>query len=193
MVELAERDGFAGRRGPAFFGVLADYLEHAGDAACFVLRRVERRAIGHLAGKNARHRHLAAVRSVEGLEHHGHRLIAGLHAHARGRLRNAGRFMPQCFEETQHAIGARRDAHQHRADTAVAQVLGEIIEYLVARRLDIFEQLLHQPVVVIGEFLQHGEARLFLAIEVFAPQLDDLRGGVFLVNIGALEREIDET
>ena len=30
MIELAERDGFAGRGGAALLGVLADQLEHAG-------------------------------------------------------------------------------------------------------------------------------------------------------------------
>ena len=50
-------------------------------------------------------------------------------------------------------------AEQHRADQAVAQFLGEIVEHLVARRLDVLEQLLHQLVVVVGERFQHREAR----------------------------------
>jgi hypothetical protein len=60
------------------------------------------------------------------------------------------------------------------------------------RRLDILEQLLHQLVVVIGQRLQHGEARFFLAVEVFTLELDDLRRRVLLVDVGALEREVDE-
>jgi len=47
-------------------------------------------------------------------------------------------------------------------------------------------------VVVIGQRLQHGEARFLLAVLVLAGQLDDLGSGVFLVDKGALKREIDE-
>ena len=100
--------------------------------------------------------------------------------------------MPQRLEKPQHAIAAGGNAKQHRAHDTVAQFLGEIVEHFVARRLDILEQLLHQLVVVIGERLQHREARFFFAIEVIALQVDDLRRRVFLVDIGALEREIDE-
>ena len=77
-------------------------------------------------------------------------------------------------------------------DQALAQFLGEIVEHLVARRLDVLEQLLHQLVVVIGQRLQHGEARFLLAVEVVALELDDLGRRVLLVDKGALEREIDE-
>ena len=69
--------------------------------------------------------------------------------------------MPQRLEKPQHAIAAAGNAEQHRAHDPIAQFLGEIVEHLVARRLDILEQLLHQLVIVIGERLQHGEARVF--------------------------------
>ena len=49
---------------------------------------------------------------------------------------------------------------KHRHDLAGAQLGREIGENLVARRLDVLQQLLHQRVVVVGEPLQHGEARL---------------------------------
>ena len=57
---------------------------------------------------------------------------------------------------------------------------------------NILEQLLHQLIIVIGQRLQHGEARFFLAIEIFTLELDDLRRRMLFVDIGALEREIDE-
>jgi len=42
------------------------------------------------------------------------------------------------------------------------------VEHLVARRRNVFEQLLHQFVVVIGQRFEHGEAR-FLAAIAFSP------------------------
>ena len=54
-------------------------------------------------------------------------------------------------------------------------------------------KLLHQLVVVVGERLQHGEARGLLAVERVAfEHLDDLGWRVLAVDEGALEREIDE-
>ena len=41
--------------------------------------------------------------------------------------------------------------------------LRQIVEHLVARRRHVFQQLLHQLVVIIGELLQHGEPRLLLS------------------------------
>ena len=114
------------------------------------------------------------------------------HAETLGGLGDAGRLVPQRLQQPQHAVGARGRAHQHRTNQPLAQFAGEIVEYLVARRLNVFEQLLHQLVVVIGERLQHGEARGLLAIGRVAVERNDFRGGVLLVNKGALEREIDK-
>ena len=49
LVELGERDGLADDGRPALLGRLADELEHAGDAAGFVVAGQERRAVGGLA------------------------------------------------------------------------------------------------------------------------------------------------
>ncbi len=129
---------------------------------------------------------------VEGLEHQRQRIVADLGAEPRNGLGHAGRFMAQRLEQAQHAVRAGGDAEQHRDDQTLAQFLGEIVEHLVARRLDVLEQLLHQLVVVIGERLQHGEARFLLALGVFALQLDHLGRRVLLVDMRALEREIDK-
>ena len=129
---------------------------------------------------------------VERLEHQRHGIGAGLDAEPLRRFADARRLVAQRFQEPQHAIRARGDAEQHRTNDAVAQFLREIVEHLVARRLDILEQLLHQLIIVIGQRLQHGEARFFLAIEIFTLELDDLRRRMLFVDIGALEREIDE-
>jgi len=48
MVELAERDGFARRRGAALLGGLTDQLKYAGDADGIGLGRAEGGAVAHL-------------------------------------------------------------------------------------------------------------------------------------------------
>ena len=101
--------------------------------------------------------------------------------------------MPQRLHQPQHAVLARRRAEQHRADQAFAQFAGEIIEHRVTRRLDILQQLLHQRVVVVGEFFKHREPRFLLAVEIAAFQGDDFGRLVFAINKGALQREIDKT
>ena len=68
----------------------------------------------------------------------------------------------------------------------------QIVEHFVARRLDVFEQLLHQLVVVIGERFQHREARGLFPIGGVAFERHDFGRGVLLVDKGAFEREIDE-
>jgi hypothetical protein len=100
--------------------------------------------------------------------------------------------MAQGLHQAPHAVGAGRRAEQHGADETLAQLLGQIVEDLIARRLDVLEQLLHQLVVVVGQRLQHGEARGLLAIERVAFQRHDLRRRMLLVDVGALEGEIDE-
>ena len=62
LVELGERHGLARRGGAALFGVLADELEHAGDAAGFVIRRDECGAVAGLASQHAHDRQSAAMR-----------------------------------------------------------------------------------------------------------------------------------
>ena len=54
------------------------------------------------------------------------------------------------------------------------------------------EQLLHQLVVVVGELLEHGEARFLLALLDVRRHLDHLARRCGAIDEGALEREIDE-
>src|SRR5262249_25699954 len=58
--------------------------------------------------------------------------------------------------------------------------------------LNVFEQLLHQLVVVVGQRLQHGEPRRLLAVERIAFERNDFRRRMLLVDEGAFEREVDE-
>ena len=129
---------------------------------------------------------------VLGLEHVGDGVAARFHAEPLRGFGDARRFVAQRLQQPQHAVGAGRGAHQHRAHQAVAQFAGEIVEHLVARRLDVFEQLLHQLVVVVGERLQHREARGLFAIGDVAFERNDFGRSVLLVDKGAFQREIDE-
>src|SRR5262249_14837269 len=49
-----------------------------------------------------------------------------------------------------------------------------------------------QLIIMVGERLQHGEARGLLPIERVAFERDHLRGRMLLVDKGALESEVDE-
>ena len=101
--------------------------------------------------------------------------------------------MTQRLEKPQHAIGAGRGAHQNRTHQAVAQFAGQIVEDLVARRLNIIEQLLHQLVVVVGKRFQHREPRGLFQIGGIAFERDDFGGSMLFVDKGALQREIDKS
>ena len=190
VFELGERDGFAGRGGAALLAGLAHQLEGAGNAAGLALGRRQRDAVADLAGQHADDRHLA-VSAVQRLQHVGKRIVA-VDAEALGGRLGVRRLMAERLEEAQHAVGLAGDAHQHRHHHAVAQLLGKIVEHLVARRRDVGEQLLHQLVVMVGELLQHGEARILAVVEIFAFERHHLGFGVLLVDMDALEREIDE-
>ena len=128
---------------------------------------------------------------VQGLHHVGDGVALGGHAEALDGVGDGGRLVTQRLEQAQHAVGAGGRSDQHRADDAVAQLLGEIVEYLVARRRNVLEQLLHQLVVVVGQLFQHAEARFALAFEMLVER-HDLRGSVLLVDERAFQREIDE-
>ncbi len=145
-----------------------------------------------MAGEQPRQRQLAAVLQMHGLEDIAERVLGRGHAEPLGGLRDTGRLMAQRLQQPQHAVLAARAAEQHRTDQPFAQFAREIVEHGVARRLDVLEQLLHQRVVMIGELLQHREARFLLAVEIAAFELDDFGGLVLAIDEGALQREIDE-
>jgi hypothetical protein len=77
--------------------------------------------------------------------------------------------------------------------SSTGQFLRQVIEDLVARGLDVLEQLLHQLVVVIGQRLEHRETRGLLSVERVAFERYHFRGRMLLVDEGPFEREIDET
>ena len=192
MIELAERDGVAGFGGAALLAVLTHELENSGDASRLALGVQQIGAVGDFTRKHAGHRHLAAMRGVDGLEQVSDS-VAALHAEPFCGVRDAGGLVAQRLHQAQHAVGARGRTEQHGADQTLAQFLGEIVEDLVARRLNVLEQLLHQLVVMVGQRLEHGESGRLLAVERIAFERDDLRRRVLLVDERAFEREIDES
>ncbi len=166
--------------------------EDAGDAPALAGRGLQCRAVVEPTRKHAPQRQLAAVLQMHGLEDIGQRVLLLLDAEPAGGLGNTGRLVAQCLHQAEHAVLAARRAEQHRTDQAFAQFAGEIVEHGIARRLDILQQLLHQRVVVIGELLQHREARFLLAVEIAALQRHHLGRLVLAIDEGALQREIDE-
>ena len=76
MIELAERDGLAGRGGAALLRLLTEQLEHAGHAIGDVGGPGQLRAFRDRACEHADDRHFAAMRGVQGLHHKGGRLVA---------------------------------------------------------------------------------------------------------------------
>ena len=74
-----------------------------------------------------------------------------------------------------------------------AQFLAQIVEHLVARRLDLLDQLFHQRVVVIGQPLQHREARLAFRRDLVGGNGDDFARRMLAIDERALQREIDVT
>ncbi len=101
-------------------------------------------------------------------------------------------FVAQHLQQTQNAVPVLGRAEQHRADEAVAQFLGQIVEDAVIGRRNIGEQLLHQLVVVVGELFEHLEACFLLARGDRRRQLDDLALVVLAVDVGAFGGEIDK-
>ncbi len=131
------------------------------------------------------------MRGVDGLEHVRGRLGV-LELEAAGRRVDERCLVTQRLQQTQDAVAVLGRAQQNRHDQALAQVLDEVGEHLVARRLHVGEQLLHQLVVVVGQLLQHLEARLRLALLDARRHLDHLRLRLGAVDEGALQRQIDE-
>ena len=189
-VEAAEGDGVAGDRLAAFGGLLAEQREEAGDAL-LVRPAIDGGAVGKAAGQHARERQLAAMRGVEGLGDEGRRRLL-VDAEPLSCGFDERDFVPQRLEQAEDAVARLRRAEQHRADQPVAQLLGEIVEHLVARRRHVFEQLLHQLVVVIGQLLQHGEARFLLMRGERIGNCHDLARRMLAIDVSALQREIDE-
>src|SRR6516225_3078892 len=190
--QLGEGDGFTHRSGTALFGRLAEQFESACHAARFVVAGQESRAIAGLSGKHPHDRHFTAVDRVQRFEHIGDGVAALFHSKPLGGFGDAGRLVTQRLKKAQYAVGARGGTHQHRAYEPLAQFAGQIVEYFVARRLDVLEQLLHQLVVVVGESFQHRKSRRLFQIGSVAFEWYQLRGSVFFVNKSALQRQINK-
>jgi hypothetical protein len=131
-VEPAKGNCVAGLRLAALGRLLAQQGEKSRDAL-IVGGALDRDAVGEGAGEHAGERQLAAVRGVEGLEDVGARRRA-VDFKALSCVADKRGFVPQRLQQPEDAVAGLGRAHQHRADQALAQLLGQIVEHLVARR-----------------------------------------------------------
>ena len=98
---------------------------------------------------------------------------SGGHAEPVARRGHGRRFVAQRLQQAGDAVAPVGRAEQHRHRMALAQFLAQIVEHLVARRLDLLDQLFHQRVVVIGQAFQHREARFAFRREFIGGNGDD--------------------
>ena len=99
--------------------------------------------------------------------------------------------MADCLEQPQDAGGVLGRADQHGRDKAIAQLAGEVVEHGACIGRNIFKQLFHEGVIMVGQRFQHGEAGFLLARLVGGVDLADLSVLVRAVDVGALESEVD--
>ena len=192
-VELAQRDRVAEIGRADLRLLLAEQPVETRDAGAAAVGEPKLAAIGDRAGQDARHRQLAAMSGVDGLHHLQHRAAFVADAKPFARRSHVGRVVADGLEQPQDAVAVFGRADQHRGHDAGAQVRGEIVEHFVERRFDLFQQLFHQQVVMVGERFEHGEAGLEFARLLFARDLSDLALGVFAVDVGTLQGQIDRT
>src|SRR5262249_50673638 len=89
MIELSERDGIAGSGPPPLPALPPNELEHTRPPPPPAVGVQESGAVSNFSAEHAGHRHLAAVRGIDGLEHVSN-WMAPLHAEPFCGLRDAG-------------------------------------------------------------------------------------------------------
>ncbi|MGY3347542.1 hypothetical protein ACVWYK_006311 [Bradyrhizobium sp. USDA 4470] len=191
-IELGQRHGVTGfGRGPLAV-VSAAHREDAGDTARCTGGGLQRGTVVEMAGEQPRQRQLSSVLRVQRLEHEAERVLGLGRAETFCGLRDSRRLVAQRLHQAQHAVFARGGTEQHGTDQPFAQFAGKIVEHRITRRLDVLEQLLHQRIVVIGELLQHREARFLLPIEIASVERDHFGGPVLAINERTFQCEIDK-
>ena len=161
--ELAEADGLADMCRVPLRGLLPEETEDAGDPADRPVRAHQLGAVADRSREDAGDRQLAAMRGVHGLHHLDDRVAAAArYFQPRARVGDARRLVADRLEQPADPVAALGGTDQHRADQAGAHLDDEVGKHLFAFRLDVLEELLHQPVVVVGKLLEHGEAGLGL-------------------------------
>ncbi len=124
--------------------------------------------------------------------HHERTGLGAFGAHPFGRRLHERRLVTQRLQEPQDTVAVLRRAQQHRANQTLAQIGRQIVEDLVARWRHVFEELLHQLVVIVGKLLQHREARLLLALGQRLGNVDHLGRRVLAINMCTFQGKIDE-
>ncbi len=124
--------------------------------------------------------------------HLGHAPRLGIEAKPLAGGLDARCLVAQRLQQSQNAIAVLGRPEQDRGDQALAELARQIGKDPVARRLHIVEKLLQELVIIVGEALEHGKARLLLVLHHVLGDLDDLARRLRAIDIGTLEREIDE-
>ncbi len=112
---------------------------------------------------------------------------------APARMGDRRRFMPDGLQEPRDAVAAGRRTHQHRRHVPLSQLAREVVENTVLGGVDVADELLHQCVVIVGEFFEHRISRLLFLGNGAGRHFDDAGRRRLAVDEGALEREIDES
>ena len=115
------------------------------------------------------------MRGVNAAHHMGERRPFGRQPMALAKLLDAGHLMAQRLEKARHAIALlRRTDHQgHEMPRLNSLTMSSKTLSRAGSMSEISSSI--SAVVVIGEALEHGEARLLLAVELVGGQLDDGR------------------
>src|SRR5215218_1646145 len=132
------------------------------------------------------------MRRVECLQHLNGRVAVDPQSETPRSLSDARRLVPERLQKTEDAIAVFGRAEEDRGDETLGELARQIRENAILRRLDIGKELLHEFVVIIGELLEHGEARFLLEISHVRRYVNDFARHILAIDVGPLEREIDE-
>ena len=164
----------------------ADQAQQAGDAAA-----VQHHAFGDRAAPDPNQRQLAGVRQVIGLEHLRQRLAFRSDPQPLGGLPGRRRLMAQRLPQPPYAKVRLPRAEKHRHHLRALQGAGQVLVDLLLGRFDLFEQLLEQGVVKIGELLDQPAARRPFLFPEPVGQRDKVRRLARSVTVGALADQVD--
>ena len=150
----------------------------------------QRIAFFELARHDAAKRDSAGVSGVERFEKLNSCSTSWVDTAPPGSQADTGSIVAQGFQQAADAVVflARADHHRHN------QILSDIalqmaIDFLL-RRDGVFQQLLQQGIVKVGQRLQHFQARLFFAVEELVGNGDEFGGLAFLVAVGAFADQV---
>ena len=129
---------------------------------------------------------MAAMEGLDDLDAGGRRF----YARTLRRLAHIRHLMAERLQQTPDAVIAFGRADQDRHDQPFRQLAPQIAHHFVAGRLHVAEQFFHQMFVIIGQPLQHLEARFLLAGEI--GDIDHFRRRMWAIDKSPFQRQIDK-